>query len=285
MPRISATPTEICIGVNFKPHYFDAISQGSPRIGFFEVHAENYMIQGGLYRRQLHYLAEHYALSIHGVGLSIGGTDPIDKRHLDRLKQLCDCYRPVCISEHLAWSVHQGNFLNDLLPLVYDENTLERVITRVNQVQDYLGSRLLLENPARYIELTTDSLDETDFIKQVAERTGCGLLLDINNLYVSAVNLDFDPQQYLSDFPLPWVEEIHLAGHSSNLLSDGSQLLIDDHGSPVADQVWHLFRSVIERIGPKPTIIEWDNNLPDWQELCLETDKARRITDCLTRRD
>lgn len=285
MFRFAAIPSETCIGLNFKPHYFDSIGQNTDNIDFFEVHAENYLTQGGLYHQQLQQLVERYPLSIHGVGLSIGGTDPIDRQHLDRLKQLCACYRPVRISEHLAWSVHHGNFLNDLLPLVYDENSLKRIISRVNQVQDYLDCHLLLENPARYVELTAHSWNETDFIKQVVEQTGCGLLLDINNLYVSAMNLDFDQQQYLADFPLHRVEEIHLAGHSINFLSDGSQLLIDDHGSPVTDQVWELFRFVIERTGPKPTIIEWDNNLPHWQDLCLEADKARRITDHFTRQD
>jgi len=282
MPQFTSSQSKICIGVSFKPLHFGAIRQDATGIDFFEVHAENYMGQGGLYHQQLQQLAENFELSIHGVGLSIGGTDPIDPLHLERLKLLCDNYHPAQVSEHLAWSVHRGYFLNDLLPLVYDGSCLKRVISRVNQIQNYLGRRLLLENPARYVEITAHSLDEAEFMEQVAAHTGCGLLLDINNLYVSASNLGFDPEHYLASFPLQHVGEIHLAGHSSNLLSDGSHLLIDDHGSPVADEVWRLFRTVVGRIDRKPTLIEWDNNLPEWPDLCLEADKARlHMTQCL----
>ncbi|MBS3955080.1 MAG: DUF692 domain-containing protein [Methylomicrobium sp.] len=277
MSHFDTSPVNPCVGVSFKPQYFADICLESAAIDFFEVHAENYMSLGGLYHEQLRELTRTYPLSVHGVGLSIGGTDPINALHLKRLKHLCNIYHPVSLSEHLAWSVHDGIFLNDLMPLVYDESSLARVISRIDQIQDYLGCRLLIENPARYIKLTKQTLDEPYFLQQVAERTGCGLLLDITNLYVSAFNLGFDPVQYLTDFPLQGVEEIHLAGHSKNRLADGGQLFLDDHGSQVSEEVWLLFQEVVDSIGSKPTLIEWDNNLPTWQGLCLEANKAREI--------
>lgn len=277
MSHFDTSAAKFCVGVSFKPRYFADIFVEPAAIDFFEVHAENYMSPGGLYHEQLRELTKSYPLSIHGVGLSIGGADPIDAVHLKRLKQLCNIYHPVSLSEHLAWSVHDRIFLNDLMPLVYDESSLARVISRIDQVQDYLGCRLLIENPARYIKLTNHTLDEPLFLKQVAEHTGCGLLLDITNIYVSAFNLGFDPVQYLTDFPLQGVEEIHLAGHSKNRLTDGGQLFLDDHGSQVSEEVWLLFQEVVGRIGAKPTLIEWDNNLPTWQVLCLEAHKAREI--------
>jgi uncharacterized protein (UPF0276 family) len=278
MPKYAAISAEICIGVSFKPLHFEAINQDRAKIDFFEVHAENYMGQGGVYHQQLQQLKKRYPLSFHAVGLSIGGTDPLDTQHLDRLKQLCEYYQPFRVSEHLAWSVLDGVFLNDLLPLVYDEISLGRIISRINQIQDYLGYPLLLENPARYLALTNHTLEETQFLEQVVKHSGCGLLLDINNIYVSAFNLGFDPYRYLAYFPLQQVEEIHLAGHSIIQLSDG-EILLDDHGSAVADKVWELFHKVVEQIGPKPTLIEWDTNLPNWTVLCAEADKARSITE------
>lgn len=277
MSHFNPSFVKTCVGVSFKPRYFADIWLDSAAIDFFEVHAENYMGLGGLCHEQLRELTGAYPLSVHGVGLSIGGTEPIDAVHLKRLKQLCDIYHPVSLSEHLAWSVHDGIFLNDLMPMVYDESSLARVISRIDQIQDYLGCRLLIENPARYIKFTNHSLDEAHFLKEIAERTGCGLLLDITNLYISAFNLGFDPMQYLKDFPLQGIEEIHLAGHSTNRLADGGWLFLDDHGSQVSKDVWLLFQKVIDSIGAKPTLIEWDNNLPTWQSLCLEANKAREI--------
>ena len=228
-------------GVGFKPEHFAAISASPQPLGFFEVHAENYMGAGGVPHAQLTFLRENYALSVHGVGLNIGAEEPLDRAHLARLKQLCDRYQPESFSEHLAWSSHGGLFLNDLLPLPYTEATLRSVIAHIDETQTTLGRRLLLENPATYVRFAQSELPETEFLREIARATGCGLLLDVNNVFVSARNHDFDPSAYLDAFPLDYAGEIHLAGHFATTDDEDSPLCIDAHGSPVIDDVFALF--------------------------------------------
>lgn len=271
------------VGVGFKPVHLDAIHDDvdGGAVDFFEVHAENYMGAGGLTHVQLGRLRQNYALSIHGVGLSIGGATPPDVAHLKRLRELCDRYEPLWFSEHLAWSTHDDRFFNDLLPVHYDRDTLFRVSAHIQQTQDALGRILLLENPSHYLGFGPAEMSEPEFISELVRRTGCGVLLDINNLYVSAINLCLDPQCQLSSMPLAHVAEIHLAGHAERRLSDGSTLLLDDHGGPVANPVWALYEMALTLCGPLPTLIEWDNQLPAWATLRAEASAARqRLSSC-----
>jgi uncharacterized protein (UPF0276 family) len=264
-------------GVGFKPQHFDAIVGDQQPIGFVEVHAENYMGAGGPPHAMLRALRERYALSIHGVGLSIGSADPLDTDHLARLKALCDRYQPESFSEHLAWSSHGEVYLNDLLPLPYTPETLDRIASHVDQVQHTLRREMLLENPSTYLQFADTTIPENEFLAEIARRTGCGLLLDINNVFVQAENHGTSPDAYLSQFPLHRVREIHLGGHDAQTDDTGASLLIDAHGSAVADPVWALYDSVIARTGPLPTLIEWDNDVPDWPVLAAEARKADAI--------
>lgn len=263
-------------GVGFKPEHFAAIRATRPAIGFFEVHAENYLGAGGLPHAQLAALRADFALSVHGVGLSIGGARGLDRDHLLRVKALCDRYQPESFSEHLAWSSHGAEYLNDLLPLPYTEETLATVAAHVDQVQTVLGRRMLLENPATYVLFEHSDIPETAFLAEVARRTGCGLLLDVNNVFVSATNHRTDPRAYLEAFALDLVGEVHLGGHAQEDLPSGP-LLIDAHGAPVADPVWALFAEVIGQTGALPTLVEWDNDLPDWPVLAAEAALADSI--------
>jgi uncharacterized protein (UPF0276 family) len=210
------------------------------------------------------------------VGLSIGGEGPLDADHLARLKTLCDWLNPASFSEHLAWSTHEGAFLNDLLPLPYTPATLQRVVDHIDHVQAVLGRRMLLENPSTYIAFAETSLSETDFLAEIGRRTGCGLLLDVNNVYVSGTNQNYDPLGYLQAFPLHLVGEIHLGGHDEDRDDHGNRLLIDSHGTEVVDPVWALYAQTIQLGGARPTLIEWDNDVPDWPVLAAEAGRAAR---------
>lgn len=263
-------------GVGFKPDHFAAIRQDARGIGFFEIHAENYMGAGGLPHAQLAAIRADHALSVHGVGLSIGGARGLDAAHLDRLRRVCDRYDPESVSEHLAWSSHGADYLNDLLPLPHTEETLALVCDHVDQVQAVLGRRILLENPATYLCFAQSTIPEPAFLAAVAQRTGCGLLLDVNNVFVSCTNHGTDPRAWLADFPLHRVGEIHLAGHEAESLPSGP-LLIDSHGAPVAEPVWALYAEVIAQAGPLPTLVEWDNDLPEWPVLAAEAARAGAI--------
>jgi uncharacterized protein len=273
-------------GAGFKPAHFTAISGNPQPIGFFEVHAENYMGAGGVPHAQLGFLRERYALSLHGIGLNIGSPEPLDRAHLKRQKVLCDRYQPESFSEHLAWSSHGDVFFNDLLPLPYTEATLASVIDHIDEAQNTLGRRLLLENPATYVRFAQSVIPETEFLQEIARATGCGLLLDVNNVFVSARNHGFDANAYLDAFPLDRVGEIHLAGHFVTEDDQASPLCIDAHGSPVIAAVFTLFERVIARAGPLPALIEWDNDVPEWPVLraevlaaqhCLDLAGSRRI--------
>lgn len=264
-------------GVGFKPEHFAAINAGHQPVGFFEVHAENYMGAGGPPHAQLGRLREDYALSIHGVGLSIGSTQPLDKDHLARLKTVCDRYQPQSFSEHLAWSTHDSVFLNDLLPLPYTDATLRSVIEHIDQVQNTLKRQMLLENPATYLLFAESTIGETDFLAEVVRRTGCGLLLDVNNVFVASTNHRLNPRDYLARFPVEAVSEIHLSGHSETTDDQGAILLIDSHDTPVKDPVWELYEELIGRIGPVASLIEWDNDVPAWSVLRSEAEAADAV--------
>lgn len=266
-----------CAGVGLKPAHYRDILGGAPSVGFFEVHAENYMGAGGPPHRFLEAIRAKYPLSLHGVGLSIGGGRPLDRDHLTRLKALMDRYEPGLFSEHLAWSTHDSGYLNDLLPVPYNEESLARVCDHVDQTQSVLGCRMLLENPATYVTFADNTIAEFDFLAEIVARTGCGLLLDVNNVQVSAVNHGFDPDRYLDAFPMMHVGEIHLAGSTESRDDAGNRLLIDEHGTPISIDVWGLFGGVLDRIGAKPTLIEWDTNVPAWSVLAGEAARADEL--------
>lgn len=264
-------------GIGLKPQHFRDVLVDRPDVGFFEVHAENYMVDGGPFHHYLGKIREVYPLSLHGVGLSIGGEEQLDEPHLDRLATLIERYQPAVFSEHLAWSSHGGVFLNDLLPLPYDRRTLLRVCEHVERAQDRLRCRLLLENPSTYVEFAASTMSEAQFLGEVVARTGCGLLLDVNNVHVACVNSGQDPMAFIDALPLQSVGEIHLAGFAQDVDADGSPLLIDSHGSPVDIAVWTLYAGVVARLGPTPTLIEWDNDVPALSTLVAESRRAQGL--------
>jgi uncharacterized protein (UPF0276 family) len=267
-------------GLGFKAQHFDALLADGGRPAFIEVHAENYMGAGGLPHAQLRALHERMALSVHGVGLSIGAATPPDEAHLARLAALLERHQPESFSEHLAWSTHDGRFYNDLLPLRYDEPTLARVCTNLDRVQSRLRRRLLLENPSSYFEVPGSRLGEADFLAEVVARSGCGLLLDLNNLYVSCSNHGWDARAYLDALPLAAIGEVHLAGHARDFDTWGRALLVDDHGSRVCEAVWSLYGDLLARTGALPTLVEWDTDVPAYEVLRAE---AARAQACLAR--
>lgn len=273
-PRFDNLP--LAPGVGYKPqHFADLLAHPGP-VAWLEVHAENYMGDGGRPHAQLRALQERFALSVHGVGLSIGGEGALDTDHLARLKDLITRTAPARFSEHLAWSTHGAEFLNDLLPLPYTRETLDRVGAHISQVQDTLGRQMLLENPSSYLAFAESTWSETDFLAELVKRTGCGLLLDVNNVFVSATNLGYSPQGYIDAYPLDAVGEIHVGGHDEDTDDTGAPLLIDSHGKAVVDPVWTLLDYTLARSGPRPVLVEWDNDVPDWPTLRAETERAAR---------
>ena len=273
--RLASIPARA--GIGLKPEHTTAIMQAPPDIGWFEVHAENYMGAGGAPHRFLEWVRERYPLSIHGVGLSIGGTGGLDKPHLKRLRALTDRYDPGLFSEHLAWSTHEGVYFNDLLPLPYTAETLAHVAAHIDETQCALGRQILIENPSTYVTFEACDMGETEFLSELARRTGCGLLFDVNNVYVSAVNHGFDADAYLGAFPVGHVREIHLAGHFEAEPDEDERLLIDAHDSPVRDAVWALYARALRQAGPLPTLIEWDNDIPTFETLQCEAAKAEKL--------
>lgn len=267
----------ILAGTSFKHEHLSAILTEQPHDGFFEVHAENYMGAGGPPHRALTALRENHPISVHGVCMSIGGREPLKVDHLARFQDLVTRYEPALVSEHLAWSSHGGRFYNDLLPLPYTRDTLDRVCEHIDQIQERLRRRILLENPSTYVAFKSSTMTEPDFIREVVRRTGCGLLLDVNNVFVSATNHGYDASEYLVDFPLEEVGEIHLAGHTEQRDVENNLLLIDSHDCVVPDIVWTLYESIISQIGPVSTLIEWDSKLPEWPVLREQALTARRI--------
>jgi uncharacterized protein (UPF0276 family) len=271
-----ARPVPTRAGVGLKPQHYSAILEDRPDIGWFEVHAENYMGAGGPPHRHLAAIRDHYPLSLHGVGLSIGSARPLDREHLRRLRALNDRYRPGLFSEHLAWSTHDV-FFNDLLPVPYNRESVARVADHIDEVQEVLGRQMLLENPSTYLAFADSTMSETDFLSEVVRRTGCGLLLDVNNVQVSAVNQGTDPIAYLETFPMAHVGEIHLAGYAPEDDGTGAPLLIDAHDRPVDPLVWTLYEHALVLAGSVPTLIEWDNDVPDWPVLFAEAQRADAV--------
>jgi uncharacterized protein (UPF0276 family) len=250
-------------GVGLKAEHYQTILDTQPDVGFFEVHAENYMGLGGPPHRYLSAIAEIYPISLHGVGLSIGGSSALDKNHLRRLRHLLERYSPALFSEHLAWSTHDTCFFHDLLPLPYTSKTLWNVCDHIDEVQSELGRQMLLENPSTYLAFSESTYSEIEFIAEIVKRTGCGLLLE-----------QWDTFSYIDSFPLDKVQEIHLAGHMEEVDERDQPLLIDTHDRPVSELVWRLFEHTIEQTGALPTLIEWDAALPAWAELQTEVQRA-----------
>jgi uncharacterized protein (UPF0276 family) len=253
------------------PHYRELL-ETRPDVGWLEVHSENFFGQGGQPLHLLERVREYYPLSLHGVGLSLGSADGVSHAHLVQLKVLAARFEPALLSDHLCWGTVGGRHLNDLLPLPYTEEALDVVCTNIGRAQDFLAREILVENVSSYLQFAASSLDEWDFLAEVARRTGCGLLLDVNNIYVSAVNHGFDPLRYLDAIPVERVREIHLAGYDSNGLC-----LIDTHGNRVAGPVWNLYGEALSRIGARPTLIEWDTDIPPLDTLLDEAGKAEDI--------
>jgi uncharacterized protein (UPF0276 family) len=270
--RLGTIPPRAGIGLR-APHVAEVMAT-RPAVAFLEVHTENYL-GGGPAVAALERLRSEYPVSLHGVGLSLGGADPLDDRHLLRVKGLVERIQPALVSEHLAWSVGGGAYLNHLLPLPYDAVRLEATSRRIERIQETLGRRILVENPARYLRFRGSPIPEPEFLLELSRRTGCGILLDVNNVYVSARNFDEDPGEYLDAMKAGPIGEIHLAGHATND-ADGRAILIDDHGSRVDGAVWDLYRTALMQIGPIPTLVEWDTNLPELAVLLGEAEQAER---------
>lgn len=270
---VAATPGSAGIGLR-APHVAEILDERPP-IGWLEVHTENYL-GGGPAVRALAAVRGQYPISLHGVGLSLGSADGLDRRHLARVADLVRRIEPVLVSEHLSWSIAGGVYLNHLLPLPYTEESLALISENVRQAQEVLGRPLLIENPSSYLRFRDSPIPEPEFLGELARRTGCGLLCDVNNIFVSCANLGLDAGAYLAALPREAIGEIHLAGHARND-ADGREILIDDHGSRVADAVWRLYGRAVDRFGPVPTLIEWDTNIPALEVLLDEARIAEAI--------
>jgi len=280
-PRI-APDVPARAGAGLKAEHVAEILDTRPAIGFFEVHAENYMGGGGAPHRQLQAIRRDYPLSLHGVGLSIGGKGPLDRDHLQRLQALNTRYEPGLFSEHLAWSTHDTTYYNDLLPVPYTQETLQRVCDHIDEVQEVMGRRMLLENPSTYVAFDRSTMGELDFLREITRRTGCGLLLDVNNVHVSCVNHQSSAEAYIEAVPMEAVGELHLGGHAPDTDDDGRPLLIDAHDRAGDAAVWKLYERVLKRTGPPPTLIEWDNDVPAWPVLQSQAQAADRILERVT---
>ena len=276
MNELSSIPAGC--GIGLKPCHYEAILQTQPQLSFLEIHPENYMVAGGLQHYYLEQVRQHYPISMHGVGMSLGSAEGINRDHLKQLSELVKRYSPALISEHISWSHGQGVYFNDLLPLPYTTESFQVLKRNIEQVQETLQRHILVENPSTYIEFPNNELSEQTLLKQLCEQTGCRLLLDINNVFVSSSNHEHNPNSYLEAFPFEYVEEIHLAGHSVYPLVDNKQICIDDHGSKVGEDVWQLLMQYLKHCKPStPLLIEWDTNTPALEVLIQQADKAKQI--------
>ena len=267
-----SAPIPAQAGIGLRSHHFREILDAPPPIAWMETHPENYFGNGGAPLLILERIRSRYPLSFHGVGLSLGSTDPINQTHLHKLKTLIDRFEPVFVSEHLSWGSVGGHFLNELLPLPYSEESLDHVCARIDEVQTILNRPLLIENITRYLTWRDSTIPEGAFMAEAARRTGCGILLDLNNAYVNAVNFHLDPIEFLEMIPAEAVQEIHLAGFDRF-----GRMLIDTHGQPVYPEVWSLYQWAIHHFGPRPTLIEWDTNLPPLSVLVEQANQANAI--------
>lgn len=279
----AATPIPAQVGIGLRAEHHDAMQANKPNVGWLEAHSENYFDPHGAPLACLKKLRAHYPISLHGVGLSLGSTDPLNRTHLAQLKTLIDTIEPGFISEHLAWSSVGGQYLNDLLPLPYTEEALTHFTERVQQTQDILGRRILIENPSSYVCFSHSTIPEHEFLLAVAQHSGCGILLDINNVYVSAMNHGWDAQRYLDALPARLVLEMHLAGHTRKNIN-GTDLLIDSHDQPVAGAVWNLYEHAALRFPGTPTLIEWDSDVPPLATLVEEAAHAQKIMQLVEQR-
>jgi len=273
-------PAQAGIGLR-SPHHEAMLSQ-RPAIGWLEAHSENFFSPGGKHIDQLERLRERYPLSLHGVGLSLGSTDPIDRVHLDNLKRIVARFGPVLVSEHLSWSSVEGRFANDLLPMPYTEEAIRHISGRIGQVQNELGRQILVENVSSYLTFECSEISESDFVAGVVAESRCGLLLDLNNIYVSGCNHQFDPYEYLEAMPAQAIGEIHLAGHTRVPFGAG-EMLIDTHSTHVCDDVWALYAAATQPLGDIPTLIEWDSELPSLDVLAAEAQRADRVRSLTSR--
>jgi uncharacterized protein (UPF0276 family) len=271
LAAFGSIPARAGIGLRFQHH--QAVIERTPPVAWLEVHTENYM-GGGAPLRDLEAIRRDYPISLHGVGLSLGSAEGLDPGHLARIRQVAERVEPVLISEHLSWSISGGIYLADLLPLPLTEEALATVCRHVEQTQSCLGRRILVENPSSYMRFRHSTIPEWEFLAAVARRTGCGILCDVNNIYVSAANHGWQARAYLDALPAQAIGEIHLAGYSVRKLGDGRVLRIDDHGSPVLPEVWRLYREAVSLFGPVPTLIEWDTNVPPLETLLAEAARA-----------
>jgi uncharacterized protein len=269
------TGASLRTGIGLRAIHHDEVIARGPDVGWFEAHSENYFGRGGLPRRLLARVRERYPVSLHGVGLSMGSTDPLDEIHLGEIVQLAREIDPLFVSEHLSWGSAGGRFTNDLLPLPYTEEALRHMVERVHQVQEEIGREMLIENVSSYLQFTHSQIDEWDFLATLARQSGCFLLLDVNNVYVNAMNHGFDPLRFLDGIPRDRVREIHLAGHSIQKMSE-REIRIDTHDAPVCDEVWALYSAALDLFGPVPTLIEWDSKIPALDALAAEAHKADR---------
>jgi len=272
MTTSTTPPTNLGFGLGLRVDHYDTILNSEPAVDWFEIISENYLVPGG---KPLHYLdriRERYPLVMHGVSMSIGSTDPLNRDYLKQLRELARRVEPAWISDHLCWTGVHGTNLHDLLPLPYTEETIDHVATRIREVQDYLGRQMLIENVSSYVNYAQSQLSEWDFLRALCERADCLLLFDVNNVYVSSVNHGFDPLEYLNGIPAERVQQLHLAGHE-----DHGRYIIDTHDHPVSDPVWELYAQALRRFGPVSTMIERDDNIPPLDELIAELDHARRI--------
>ncbi len=269
------------IGLSLKPQHFHHILEHHPPIGFFEIHPENYMSEGGAHLDFLERVCERYPISMHGVGMSLGSSSGINDKHLSALKSLADRFQPAQISEHVSWSRWHDLFINDLLPLPYTRESLQIICKNIDHVQGVLGRTILIENPSAYIDFRNQEYSEPEFLTEVCNRTDCGLLLDVNNIVVSAYNQNFKIDDYLNNLPYSRIGEIHLAGHSEKPLKASKTIKIDDHGSVVSEEVWHYFDKLLTQIGQaKPSLIEWDTDIPEFE---VFEEQANRAGDILNR--
>jgi len=265
------------VGISLKNQHLEQVILEKPKVDFFEVHSENFFYDY-IATHQLEKIAENYPISMHGVGLSIGSSDKLNKQHLQNLKNAVDKFKPSLISEHLSWSSINGNYINDLLPLSYTKESLKKFTDKVKQVQDFLGTQILIENPSSYLQFEDSTISEWDFFANLPSICECGLLLDVNNVFVSCFNHGYNATKYINAIDKNDIFEIHLAGHTKKQLKKGV-ILIDDHGSKVCDEVWDLYKKTIAKTGKKPTLIEWDTNIPKLNILLDEAKKVREIND------
>lgn len=279
-PVFDNSPIPAIAGIGLKPDHYDDILNTRPAPLWFEIHAENYMSDGGPHHKYLETIRADYPLSVHGVSLSIGSAQPLNRRLLERTRTLMDRYQPALVSEHLSWSVAGETYFNDLLPLPYTEETLRLAIAHIDETQDVLGHQILIENPSTYLQFVDSPIPEHELLSEIVARTGCGLLVDVNNLYVNARNHGVDTAAWLAGIPAAAVGEIHLAGHNVNTYGD-QEILIDDHGSEVCDPVWELYQRALDLFGPKPSLIEWDTRIPTFDVLMTEAGRANQYLQAL----